>query len=216
MPSSAGSNVLLVSTFPDESSSITVVGGTRPPSPTTVGAIEPAPTGVAVGVTISVRVRLANALAVGAQMGVQPARNSCTRPLTRTSAPTMRVGRLPVKTKMPSEVRTSASGSGSWNQKPLELTAVTMPGTIETRLPSYGERCWVDWMSWMRRARPVVLNVKVWSPAMLSGGSTSSTSVTASASTLTVQVSLRWRSVCGSSKYEVDAPLGATTTATAP
>src|SRR3989337_2111388 len=130
MPSSAGSKVLLVSTFAAASSSITRVGGIRPPSPTTVGGIEPTPTAVAVGVTISVIVRFANALLIGAHVGAQPARNSWTRPLTRTSDPTVTLGTLPVKTKIPSEVRTSASGSGSWNQKPRALTAVTTPGTI--------------------------------------------------------------------------------------
>ena len=68
----------------------------------------------------------------------------------------------------------------------------------------------------MRRARPVVLKLKVASPAMLSGGSTSSVSVTASASTVTVHVSLRWRSLCGSSANVVEGPLGVTVSATVP
>src|ERR687896_436846 len=51
---------------------------------------------------------------------------------------------------------------------------------------------------------------------MLFGGSTSSTSVTASASTVDVQVSLRWSSPCGSSTNDEEAPLGVTMRATLP
>ena len=80
-----GSNTPLVSTSPVESSSITSVGGTRPPSPMTVAGIAgTAPAETTVGVTISVIVRLSKPLAVGGQDGKQPARNSWTRPLTRT------------------------------------------------------------------------------------------------------------------------------------
>ena len=69
--------MLLVSTFPDESFSITVDGGMRPPSPTKVGEMAgPGPPGTTVGVTISVVVRLSKSLAVGGQDGKQPARNS--------------------------------------------------------------------------------------------------------------------------------------------
>src|SRR5215207_9372419 len=51
---------------------------------------------------------------------------------------------------------------------------------------------------------------------MWSGGSTSSVSVTASASTVTVHVSLRWRSLWGSSTYEVEGPPGITVSPTVP
>ena len=99
--------MLLVSTLPDESSSITVAGGTRPPNPMTVGGIAgPGPAETTVGVTISVVVRFANPLEVGRQLGVQPGRNSCTRPLTVIDAPTATPGAEPVKTKMPSDVAT--------------------------------------------------------------------------------------------------------------
>ncbi len=55
MPSLAASKVPLVSTLPVASSSMTLVGATRPPAPTTVGAIAaPGPAGVTVGDTISV------------------------------------------------------------------------------------------------------------------------------------------------------------------
>ena len=104
--------------------SITVVGGTRPSSPTTVGAIAPVPAGATVARSISVMERFAKAEAPklpagksgGVHEGVQPARNSVTRPFTRMAAPTAAAagGALPVKTKTPSEVLSSASGWGSW------------------------------------------------------------------------------------------------------
>jgi hypothetical protein len=77
MPSSAGSNTVpSASTSPAAASSaMTRRGGTRPPSPTTVGAIAPAPAGVTVGAAISVVVRLTP----------PPARNSATRPPTSTA-----------------------------------------------------------------------------------------------------------------------------------
>ena len=129
--------MLLSSTLPAESSSITLNGGMRPPKPTTVGVIAgPGPVETTVGVTISVVVRFANALLVGEQLGKQPGRNSCTRPLTVTESPTATPGAEPVKTKMPSDVATLESGCGSWYQKPFEPTAVTTPGTWDTRAPS--------------------------------------------------------------------------------
>ena len=104
--------------------SITVVGGTRPPAPTTVGAIAPVPPGVTTARSICVSERFGKAdepkspagKSGGAHVGVQPARNSVTRPVTITAAPTVAAagGAAPVKTKMPSEVRTSESGCGSW------------------------------------------------------------------------------------------------------
>src|SRR5262245_17023341 len=126
MPSEAGSNVLPVSTSALESSSITVSGGPRPPEPRTTGAIAgPGPAETTVGAASSVVVRFAKALDVGGQLGKQPGRNSCTRPLTVTAEPTATPGGELVKTKMPSEVESSPSGCGSWNQKPFEVTAVT-------------------------------------------------------------------------------------------
>jgi hypothetical protein len=137
MPSWAGSNEPFVSTFPAESSSITVVGGTRPRSPRSVGGITgPGPRETTVGVASSVVVRFEKALDSGGQPGVQPGRNSCTRPLTVTDMPAVTVGGEPVNTNTPSDVAASPSGCGSWNQKPLVATAVTTPGTCETRLPA--------------------------------------------------------------------------------
>ena len=68
-----------------------------------------------VGLTISVIVRLSNALEPGSQVGVHPARNSLTRPLTRTAVPTVipAAGAELVNTKMPSEVASLASGIAS-------------------------------------------------------------------------------------------------------
>jgi hypothetical protein len=108
--------VLLVSTLPAESFSITVAGGMRPAAPMIVtGIAAPGPPGVTTGLTISVMVRLSNALLPGSHEGVQPARNSWTRPLTVTAVPTVAAagGAELVKTKMPSEVAGSVSGAGS-------------------------------------------------------------------------------------------------------
>ena len=120
----------LSSTFPEMSggsstcgsgvsSSITVDGGRRPPAPTTVGSIVAAPPGVTVARSSSVIERFGNAeepkfpagKSGGVHDGVQPARNSVTRPETAPAADGGRGRRLPpVKTKIPSEVRSSASG----------------------------------------------------------------------------------------------------------
>ena len=91
------------------SSSITVVGGTRPPLPTRVGAIVPVPAGSAVALVISVVVRLAVPVA-------PPERNSLTRPEIVTAVPGVSEasGGALVKTNTPSEVRSSRSGCGSW------------------------------------------------------------------------------------------------------
>lgn len=60
----------------------------------------------------------------------------------------------PVKTKTASLVAGSASGRGSWNQKPRdepkERTAVTVPGTSVTCFPASGDIRVRPWMSWMR------------------------------------------------------------------
>src|SRR5262245_54244350 len=106
---------------------MTEAGGVRPPEPTIVGAIGVAgPTGVTVGPTMSVCVRLSNALEAGSHVGVHPGLNSETAPETTTAVPTAAVagGAEPVKMKMPSEVAALASGSGSWNQKPFAPLAV--------------------------------------------------------------------------------------------
>ena len=78
IPSVAGSKEPLDSTSPSASSSITLVGGTRPPAPITVCAIAaPGPPGVTAGEVISVVVRFA--------LVDPPGRNSVTRPLTVTA-----------------------------------------------------------------------------------------------------------------------------------
>ena len=77
---------------------------------------------------------------------------------------------------MPSLVRGSLSGLGSWKKKPWLLpkvrTPVTMPGTSLTCLPASGERRVVPWMSWMRAGTPVgggVVPPPVVSPLLLVG-----------------------------------------------
>jgi hypothetical protein len=90
------------------SSSITVAGGTRPPLPITVvaGSGLPLDTTVIVGETSSVVVKFV--------LDEPPARNSWTVPFTRTESPTLTaLGADDVKTKMPSEVASFASGFGS-------------------------------------------------------------------------------------------------------
>ena len=95
------------------SSSTTSPGGTRPPRPISVGAIiVPLPSFSAVAPLICVVERFA-----------APARNSVTRPDSVTAVPGTSAGSgggnsggLPVKTKMPSEVRASLSGRGSWTK----------------------------------------------------------------------------------------------------
>ncbi len=77
---------------------------------------------------------------------------SCTVPRTRTRLPTAAAagGVLLVKTKIPSEVLTSASlsNSGAWMKKPLPFTAVTTPSTCTT-LSAHGEKTPAPWTSWM-------------------------------------------------------------------
>jgi hypothetical protein len=89
------------------SSSITVGGGTRPPGPITVGNGRglPVEETTTVGAVISVVVRFV--------LSDPPARNSVTVPSTKTASPTATVGATEVKTKMPSEVASFASGDGS-------------------------------------------------------------------------------------------------------
>ncbi len=70
-----------------------------------------------------------------------PGLNSCTRPATRTASPTATVGADDVKTKMPSDVASFASGLGSCIQNPFELVAVTTAGRVETVSPTCGETC---------------------------------------------------------------------------
>ena len=101
MPSLAGSNAAKLS------SSITAVGRARPPMPRTVAAGSglPVERTAIVGPVISVVVRFA--------LDEPPGRNSVTSPDTRTESPTFTVGADEVKTRSPSEVEESASGSGS-------------------------------------------------------------------------------------------------------
>src|SRR5262249_5320174 len=105
----------------DASSSITVLGGMRPPLPTTVGAGNglPVDSVVTTGDASSVVVRL--------PVDVPPERNSCTRPLTCTESPMLTTGAAEVNTKMPSAVASLASGRGSCIQNPFVATAVTIP-----------------------------------------------------------------------------------------
>src|SRR5437016_5304006 len=138
MASVSTSNEPPVSTFPSASSSITIVGGTRPPRPITtgVGTGDPFGTTSTVSATISVTVRLAKSRSLGGQLTAQPGRNSLTVPDTVTLSPTATGGTAFVKTKMPSEVRSSASGIGSCMVNPLWRTAVTTPGTLVTAIPA--------------------------------------------------------------------------------
>jgi hypothetical protein len=108
MPSFAGSKTPLVSTLPVASSSITVVGGIRPPIPMTVGTGSTLPLERTVidGETSSVVVRFVE--------DVPPGRNSETLPLTVTLSPTLTTeGATLVNTKIASDVASSASGLGS-------------------------------------------------------------------------------------------------------
>jgi hypothetical protein len=108
MPSFAGSKTPLVSTSPVASSSITSVGGTRPPVPTTVAAGSgfPLERTVVVGVLSSVVERFG--------LDEPPGLNSVTKPFTFTASPTFTDdGADDVKTKMPSDVASSESGLGS-------------------------------------------------------------------------------------------------------
>ena len=86
---------------------------------------------VTVGEVSSVVVRLV-------EPPVPPGRNSETVPVTVTASPTCTVGAEEVKTNRPSLVRGSASGGGSWYQKPLVVFAVTTPGAV-TLVPTKGE-----------------------------------------------------------------------------
>jgi hypothetical protein len=122
MPSVAGSKVPLVSTEPFASSSMTRFGGTRPPAPSTVaaGRLFPVERSAIEGEISSVVVRLFTP-------SLPPGRNSLTVPVTWTEAPTVTVGAESVKTRMPSEVASTASGVGPCIQKPFDRVAVTMP-----------------------------------------------------------------------------------------
>ena len=88
---------------------MTSVGGTRPPVPTTVAAGSgfPVERTVTEGDVISVVVRFA--------VPEPPGRNSTILPLTSTKSPTATpAAAAEPKTKSPSEVSGSPSGSGSW------------------------------------------------------------------------------------------------------
>src|SRR5678809_151174 len=106
-----------------------VVGGMRPPVPISVGAGSEFPVDVSTieDEPISVFVRLV------------PVPNSATVPLTETALPIATVGADDVKTNMPSEVASSASGRGSCIKKPLVLNAVTTPTTSATGPPTTGD-----------------------------------------------------------------------------
>src|SRR3954447_9017252 len=144
-----------------------VSGGTRPPEPITVavGRAFPVESTEIDGVASSVVVRF--------PFAAPPGRNSCTRAFTETASPTFTAGAEEVKTKMPSEVAEFASGLGSCIQKPLEDFAVTIPGTLETCNPLFGEMCAEPWMSWIGVgvAGAAVVKLQLMSPAGWSGGS---------------------------------------------
>src|SRR5687767_9086109 len=121
MPSCAGSKAPLVSTFPPAASfSITSVGGTRPPAPITVaggGGAGPKFVAPTPGDASSVMVRLSNALADGAQLGEQPARNSVTVPRAWIRSPTAtELATDELNTRIASDVAGSESGVVSWIQ----------------------------------------------------------------------------------------------------
>ncbi len=123
--------------------SITVLGGTRPPVPMTVAAgTLRVPSTETDGEVISVVVRFV--------VLDPPGRYSDTVPPTAISWPTVTVGALEVYTSTPSEVALFASGQGSWNQKPVLITVVTTPRTLDTDWPLRGEMCALPWMSRMR------------------------------------------------------------------
>src|SRR6476469_2626940 len=100
MPSLAGSKNNPVSTLPETSSSITAVGGMRPPVPITIGGGSELPVDCTAtlnpGDEISVTVRLVEPL--------PPVRNSVMVPATVTASPTFAVGADDVKMNMPSDV----------------------------------------------------------------------------------------------------------------
>src|SRR5918999_1597837 len=199
MPSSAESNVPLDSTLPKASLSITLLGGTRPPAPTTVGAIAgPSSAGYTVTRSSSVVVRLS--------VLEPPGRNSVIRPETVTASPAATVGAEDVKTKIASEVAGSASALGSCIQKPLPRTAVTTPGTCDVRCPASGDKCALPWISWIRYVGAAVVNDHEWSCCIWSGGSTVSASATFAARTVTVQLSFSAKSLPGSSVYVAGPP----------
>ena len=75
-------------------------------------------------------------------------KNSVAVPVTVTRSPTATAGKPPTKTKIPSEVVGSASGTGSCMKKPFDLRAVTMPEVI-TPAPANGETSPLPWTSWI-------------------------------------------------------------------
>lgn len=94
---------------------------------------------VTTGDTISVVVRLS-------LPPVPPGRNSVAEPSTVTASPTVTVGGVRVKTRMPSLVARSPSPTGSCIQKPELLRAVTIPATPFTGVPAKVERCAIPWI----------------------------------------------------------------------
>src|SRR5918996_3470977 len=193
MPSVAASNEPLVSTLPVASSSITSAGGTRPPSPITVGpgSVLPVETTVTAGEVISVCVRFV--------LEEPPGRNSVTSPLTSIESPTSTTGAEEVKTKRPSEVAGSASPSGSSMKKPFETVAVTMPATRDTGSPSSGERCAAPWISWISSGGATVRKDQLKSAVIVSGGSVVSRSLPCAAAIVVVHDSSIAKSTSGSS-----------------
>src|SRR5207302_5720845 len=125
------------------SSSITEVGGIRPPRPITVAAGRrlPCDRTVTVGDTSSVVDKFESPDA-------PPGRNSLTVAFTRTASPTLiEAGALPVKTKIPSEVAGSESGLGSRRLNPSVRFAVTIPGPSPNVGPRRGAPRAPPWIS---------------------------------------------------------------------
>src|SRR5262249_7432119 len=85
-------------------------------------------------------------------VAVPPGRNSCTRALTCTASPAVTVG-AGVKTKIPSEGASLASGLALCIPKPFVDLAVTTP-PVHTTWPLNGEMCVAPWMSWIASNGP--------------------------------------------------------------
>jgi hypothetical protein len=93
---------------PTESLSMTMFGGTRPPVPTVVTG-----SGLPLVRTWIDRPGFVSSVVVRFAVPDPPGRNSVTRPLTSTLSPTATPGGAFRKTRMPSDVASSASGVGS-------------------------------------------------------------------------------------------------------
>lgn len=102
--------------------------------------------GTALPLETTVTVGLVTSVTDWLPVETPPGTYSETVPVTVTESPTAALGAELVKTKTPSLVAGSASGVGSWYQKPLDepyvRTPVTMPGTSVTFVPARGRSGW--------------------------------------------------------------------------